>query len=233
MSGGGLLRLVPRGNLDGRGGGVRSRSGFGNLIEAGIHLDGLGLFLLIGELVDHGCHRRALLLHRRFRLDHCDGSRLRNRFRGLLDGRRFGGLRLRRGFGFGGTHRGGRFVLDTGNFLQTLVLKETGHGNLGRDGFLASKPLRRAHGGLEANGRRVDVILEVLGPAGHNERDRLDVRVVDGLERASNFVVMRVDPALGDEGDTALGIARLVFGKVLEFVVLELKVADVAVTAQG
>ena len=43
---------------------------------------------------------------------------------------------------------------------------------------------------------------------------------------------MQVDTPLGKEGDTALRVAGLVFGEVLELVVLVFVVADVAVTAQ-
>ena len=41
---------------------------------------------------------------------------------------------------------------------------------------------------------------------------------------------MQVDTPLGEEGDTALRVAGLVLGEVLELVVLVFVVADVAVT---
>jgi hypothetical protein len=75
----------------------------------------------------------------------------------------------------------------------------------------------------------VDVGLKDLGAARDDERDGLDVLIIDGLERACHLVFMDVDTSFGHESETSLGICGLVFGEVFKLVVFIFKVTDVAI----
>ncbi|KAI3475603.1 hypothetical protein L1887_62975 [Cichorium endivia] len=80
--------------------------------------------------------------------------------------------------------------------------------------------------------RREDVRLERLGLARHAERHRLD-RCARDLVRLGDLVFVRVEEAARHKGQPALWLARLGLGEVVQLVVFELIVADVAVALAG
>jgi hypothetical protein len=122
-----------------------------------------------------------------------------------------------------------RFVVGR-NLLRTLAFVDRFQRDLGRKCRLATEPLLRRGTSLETIRGRINVALEHLGTPGNNERDRLDIAVVDGLETTEDLVLVEVDTALRKESNTTLGVRRLVFRQVLELVVLVFVVTDVAVT---
>jgi hypothetical protein len=75
--------------------------------------------------------------------------------------------------------------------------------------------------------------LEHLRSPRNDERYRLNVAVVDGLVTPKHLVLVKVNAALGQEGNASLGIGGLVLGQVLELVILILIVANVPVTRQS
>lgn len=77
-----------------------------------------------------------------------------------------------------------------GDFLGRFTLIHTLERYFGRQSLLSPKPLGRAHSGFAADSGRIDVSLEDFCASRYNERDRLDIVVVDGLEGSCDFVVV-------------------------------------------